>query len=336
MPLNATDFLNGLKIDMGQLSLGVPTEDPILLAGLYEGDIVISRPIDPRDIEIDLRNAVVDPNLLWPNDEVPYTISAVFGANERATIARAIAEFQNRTCLRFVPRQSQRDYVEFVRGNGCSSNVGRVGGRQQISIGLGCESVGVVIHEILHALGFYHEQSRPDRDEHIIIDRDNIQPGAEVNFQKQSSNEVQTLGEAYDIQSIMHYGAFDFAVDRTRPTIRARDPDYTGPIGQRQGFTDTDLRKVNKLYQCAANGTTPGLPRTTTTSTIRTTVRPPIPTTVRTTTSRVTMRTTARPTYPCRDYNRNCRYWAYHYECQRNPNYMLRYCRYSCRRCNYY
>ncbi len=47
----------------------------------------------------------------------------------------------------------------------------------QLSIGTGCDSTGTVLHEILHALGFWHEQSRPDRDNHLVIVFDNVLPG---------------------------------------------------------------------------------------------------------------------------------------------------------------
>jgi len=56
--------------------------------------------------------------------------------------------------------------------------VGRIGGKQQLSLGNGCVYTGTIMHEFLHAIGFYHEQSRPDRDQFVRIVTENIQGGS--------------------------------------------------------------------------------------------------------------------------------------------------------------
>ena len=58
----------------------------------------------------------------------------------------------------------------------CNSDVGMIGGRQTVSLGIGCSHHSVVLHELGHVVGFWHEQNRPDRDKFIKILWENIIP----------------------------------------------------------------------------------------------------------------------------------------------------------------
>ena len=81
----------------------------------------------------------------------------------------------------------------------------------QVSLGTGCVYTGIVIHELMHATGFWHEQSRADRDAHIVINWANIKGGMEFNFLKYDLNKIDHLGAKYDTCSVMHYGSTAFA-----------------------------------------------------------------------------------------------------------------------------
>ncbi|CAJ0938658.1 unnamed protein product [Ranitomeya imitator] len=96
--------------------------------------------------------------------------------------------------------------------SGCCSYVGRRGnGPQAISIGKNCDKFGIVVHELGHVIGFWHEHTRPDRDGHVTIITENIQPGQEYNFLKMEPGEVNSQGEPYDFESIMHYARNTFS-----------------------------------------------------------------------------------------------------------------------------
>ena len=55
-------------------------------------------------------------------------------------------------------------------------------GKQNLSIGHNCDRTATVQHEFLHALGFFHEQSRSDRDDYVSIIWDRITPGTFLYF----------------------------------------------------------------------------------------------------------------------------------------------------------
>ena len=93
------------------------------------------------------------------------------------------------------------DWINWVYR--CSSAVGRVGGGQTVSLDDGCIYTDIVQHELMHSVGFWHEQSRYDRDDYVIIHWDNIQPGKEHNFDKYSYDQVLLTGNLYDYSNNM-------------------------------------------------------------------------------------------------------------------------------------
>ncbi|GFY55849.1 zinc metalloproteinase nas-4 [Trichonephila inaurata madagascariensis] len=164
-------------------------------------------------------------------------------------IAKAILEFHKKTCIQFVSRIKETDFIYISPIGGCASHVGRVGGMQNVSLGKGCYSVGVMMHELMHTLGFVHEQNRPDRDDYITVLWENVKEGREGNFVKLDWYAIQNLDEAYDYSSILHYSRFAFSKDKTtKPTLEPKNK--RARIGQRKKLSEGDIRKINKLYKC--------------------------------------------------------------------------------------
>ncbi|KAL8173175.1 UNVERIFIED_CONTAM: hypothetical protein K2H54_041574 [Gekko kuhli] len=140
----------------------------------------------------------------------------------------------------------------FEKAKGCWSSLGDLKTGQNLSVGEGCDNKGTVSHEILHALGFYHEQARTDRDDYIKILWDHIFPDEVFNFQKYSNDHLTDFNTPYDYESIMHYGPFSFAKNKSLPTVTANIPEFNGVIGQRLDFSSTDLKRLNRMYDCTS------------------------------------------------------------------------------------
>uniref|UniRef100_A0AAQ6IGR9 Metalloendopeptidase n=1 Tax=Anabas testudineus TaxID=64144 RepID=A0AAQ6IGR9_ANATE len=181
----------------------------------------------------------------WPKSSdgkvyIPYVIDNSYTSQQVDIITSSLNSFSTSTCIRFIPRTTQTNYIDIQSTLGCYSLVGFQSGRQRVSLdSAGCIKFGTVQHELIHVLGFNHEQCRSDRDQHIKILLQN-----QYNFDK-----INTLnqGTPYDYNSVMHYGRLAFSKDNVSPTMVAI-PDSNAVFGTATQMSQNDIDRINLLY----------------------------------------------------------------------------------------
>nr|AAV84221.1 astacin-type metalloprotease [Culicoides sonorensis] len=224
------------------------------LAGKFEGDIELT----PEQIRaMKQRNGLLLVTKRWNNNTVDYIITGNYSQEQKNYIRKGLDTLQLVTCLKFIGHDNATgltDYVEVVSsGGGCSSTVGRKGGRQTLNLQSypveeGCFRLATIMHEFIHALGFYHMQSTYNRDEYVDVKYENIEPGKENNFNKYTEDTVTDYGIEYDYNSVMHYGRTGFSINGEPTLVPIKDPE--AKIGQRVGLSRRDIEKLNKMYDC--------------------------------------------------------------------------------------
>ncbi|KAM4043842.1 astacin-like metalloendopeptidase [Anomaloglossus baeobatrachus] len=206
------------------------------------------------DINVKIsRNVVSCPSCLWKKSadgivRVPYTISPSFLSYEGTMITLGMKEFEVMTCVNFVNRTTEQDYLSIEPGGGCWSYIGKVGGKQVVSlITPTCLRFPLVQHELMHALGFYHEHTRTDRDKYIDILWQNISPNDYSNFIPDTDGILMNLPYAYN--SVLHYASGDYSNVPGQPSMVAKI-DHNMPLGQSVAMNNFDVGKVNTVYNC--------------------------------------------------------------------------------------
>jgi hypothetical protein len=202
-------------------------------------------------------------NAKWPNGIVYYTLAADLSPTLRSNITAAINHWMSKTPIQFVPREGQADYVTFryTTTGYAYADLGRWGGQQFINL-RDNTSMGVIVHEMGHTLGLYHEHTRPDRDTYVNIFWGNIRAGLEENFYTLTDG---TKVGPYDDSSVMHYPSYEFTATGG-PTILRKDgstvtANYIGlsaqdasSIKQMYGFTNSIIYvDDDNAYNNAAN-----------------------------------------------------------------------------------
>mmetsp|Transcript_34995 Transcript_34995/g.88163 ORF Transcript_34995/g.88163 Transcript_34995/m.88163 type:complete len:417 (+) Transcript_34995:70-1320(+) len=196
--------------------------------------------------------------------EVPYDYKEPNGFTPamRTVISNALAELGSDIgIIRFREKRS-RD-TEWIRiqsdTDKCQATVGRSASAQDgqlLNLGIGgfpnrntCVSNSIVQHEMMHALGFLHEQSRPDRDRFVRIHSQHIVPGSLYNFD--ISSQIESYGTPYDYYSVMHYPKYAFTRNDF-DTISTIDTRFTDIIGSGEKASDMDIVQSRLMYQCAS------------------------------------------------------------------------------------
>ncbi len=203
-------------------------------------------------------------SLRWPGGVIPYEIESGHPISNR--IQDAIDNLNASTNLTIKPRTNETDFVKFVSASGCASWVGRQGGQQTINASSTC-TVGNMMHEILHAAGLWHEQSRCDRNSFVSIIWDNITDGKEKNFGQHCAGmsnpgtwddkDGVDIGN-YDFGSIMHYPSTAFSKNGNRTIVPKGVNKYQifsrlALMGQRSDVSTGDVSAINQLYPVKAN-----------------------------------------------------------------------------------
>lgn len=189
---------------------------------------------------------------LWPGGVMPYVFSDNTTQAMRDAALAAMDEIEAVSNVRFIPRTTEFDYIFIQDSDVNSSFVGRRGGQQTVNV-TSWSWRFIIVHEYLHALGVWHEHQRPDRDQFVIINWENIEAGAEHNFTIRNGD----MQGPYDFDSVMHYNQCSFSMCSCSSSCRTitMQPGFEelqATIGQRSRLSDGDIAMLNTLYDGGA------------------------------------------------------------------------------------
>ena len=235
---------------------------------LYQGDMVYpkqfveSSKVGASTVQDTARWA---PWSLWPGAKVNWYVDAAAPVDDcaKATFKTAISLVEKKTCLRFqenvIPAGGTKSIKLTSDGTSCWAYVG-MSDQSQVNLGgSGCQIPGIALHEVGHAIGLIHQQSRANRDTYVTVEWDNIKESAVENFKKiisGSAYDTVVSSKPYDYASIMHYSVCEFSTTRSASpcgrTLNPSDQSASGSMGQREKLSQSDIDTINQMYGCTA------------------------------------------------------------------------------------
>jgi thermitase len=184
----------------------------------------------------------------WSNDIAYYSFDPAVSSLNRQRTREAMDQWEATSNIQFVPRTNESNYIYLQNGDGNNSYVGMIGGKQELNM-YNWDYKYIIVHELGHALGLWHEQSRKDRDDYIFVDYDEIEDEYASQFNILAF--APTVGD-YDFASVMHYYAYGFAKGNN-PTIIVLPPNYDkwqNRIGDTAFLSEWDAIGMWAAYPC--------------------------------------------------------------------------------------
>ncbi|GBM77923.1 Zinc metalloproteinase nas-13 [Araneus ventricosus] len=160
----------------------------------------------------------------------------------RTRIEEAMEEIESHSRIQFEPRRRQKCYLTLTKRDGCWFE-GSGECRTRISLGMDCTEFGTILHELLHAIGFEHEQNRPDRSDYIIINWRNIEDENRDQFKKLRPGKYDWMDFHIDFGSIMMYESYAFSRNG-KMTIQRKDGEE---IEDNEELSLWDIEKLKLL-----------------------------------------------------------------------------------------
>jgi hypothetical protein len=147
----------------------------------------------------------------WPGGVIPYDISKLTAAQQKLAMRAMQRWLDTGANIRFVPRTTEIEYVNFTGRTDAGNNTSQVGFQKGVRTDINIttfwwgQTEWMPAHELGHVLGFFHEHQRWDRDQYVTIHYENIKPGRASDYDWVPRTNWITSGTPYDYRSIMHY-----------------------------------------------------------------------------------------------------------------------------------
>lgn len=210
------------------------------------------------DTTIKTRNVFTDATRLWPNGEVPFIFDDNVPAFTKIELLAAMQEIEmsiysgNKICVMFVPRTSEPDYlhISWTSGTSGSTSIGRVGGRQEMTV----NSAGGRGHDdnleiLLMVMGVIPEVMRPDRNTYLNINIDNAISSSP--FRVLTGTGTSSFGQSFDYESLVLGNPYQYAKDSAYPVTSAKQSGKV--MGQGVSLTKGDVTLIQHAYQCTVD-----------------------------------------------------------------------------------